>query len=106
MPQSHPSPLSSSIPRKTLQRIRTYLNKVIKPRRHQRAQNRPQPVDPVVPSKMRARHARPKGARGVDAAARVVYACELDDEQGEADADGRDEGVFGLFGGEHQDCEH
>jgi len=74
---------------------------VIKPSGHARAHQRPQPVNPVVAGEVGAGDTRAEGARGVDRAARVVDAGEFDDEQGEADADGGDEGVFGLFGGEH-----
>jgi len=42
---------------------------------------------------------------GVDRSTSVVDASDLDDEEREADADGGDEGVFGLLGGEHEDCE-
>ena len=46
-----------------------------------------------------------EGAGGVEAAAGVVDAHELGDEEGEADADGGDEVAAVFLGGEHEDCE-
>ena len=78
---------------------------MIKPSGKQRTQHRSQPVDPVIPCERRSSHARAEATRWVHGCAGVVDASDLDDEQREADADGRDEGVFGLLSGEHEDCE-
>lgn len=83
----------------------TPLDKMIEPSRQQRPQSRPHPVNPVVDLEIRARDARAERARRVDGGAGVVDAGDFDDEEGEADADGGDEGVFGFLGGEHEDCE-
>lgn len=78
---------------------------MIKPSCKQRAQYRPHKVYPEITGEVCGCHARPEAAGWVHGGAGVVDAGDLDDEEREADADGRDEGVFGLFGGEHEDCE-
>ena len=78
---------------------------MIEPRRKQRSQHRPQEVNPEVAREIRCCDARPETASRVHGGAGVVDAGDLDDEEREADADGRDEGVFGLFGGKHEDRE-
>lgn len=67
---------------------------------------RSQPVNPVVSSKICRRYARPKRARWVHGRAGVVDACDLDNEQGKANANGCDERVFGFFSREHENGEH
>ena len=61
-------------------------DELVEPRRHDRSQKGSQPVDPVVADEMVIHHGRPERSRGVEAAAGEVDACELGDEEGEADS--------------------
>jgi hypothetical protein len=78
---------------------------VIKSSSKQSTQDRPHEVNPEIAGEICGCYARAKAASWIDRCARVVDAGDLDDEEREANADGGDEGVFGLFGGEHQDGE-
>lgn len=82
------------------------LDKVVEPSRYNSSHHRTEPVNPVIAWKIRRNHARAKGARRVHRCAGIIYASYVNDEKREADADGCDEGVFGLFGREHENCEH
>lgn len=59
----------------------------------------------MIPRERRSSHAGAEATRRVHGGASVIDAGDLDDKEREADADGREEGVFGFFGGEHEDCE-
>ena len=63
----------------------------------------PEPVDPVIAGEIAVHDAGAERADGVQAAAGVVDAQELGDEQAETDADGGEEGGFGFLGREHED---
>lgn len=74
-------------------------------KRDERPEPGPDPVDPVLGGEARGDDAGPEAAGRVQAAARVVDAAHLGDEEGEADADGGDEGGAVLLGREHEDGE-
>ena len=57
----------------------------------------------MVAREVSVHDAGPEGAHGVQAAASVEDAHQLGDEEGEADADGGEEGGFGFLGREHED---
>lgn len=80
------------------------LDEMVVTTRNKCAQDWTYPVYPVIMLEVPAGHTGPKRARRVQAAARVVDASNLGDEEREANANGSDEGVFALFGREHQDC--
>lgn len=63
------------------------------------------PVDPVLGLELAGDDAGAQAAGRVEAAARVVDAAELGDEESQADADGRDERCPVLFGRQHEDGE-
>jgi hypothetical protein len=77
------------------------LDEVVESGCHYSAHRRPKPIDPVVTSKARSRHARSERPSWVYRRPRVVHTRDLDNEQGEANANGRDKGIFGLLSGEH-----
>jgi hypothetical protein len=69
-----------------------HLDELVEDDGHDGAEARPHPVDPVLDVEDACYDAGPEAARGVQGAACVVDADELGDEEGEADADGGDEG--------------
>lgn len=79
---------------------------MIKSSSKQSTQNRPHEVNPEIAGEICGCDTRSEATSWVHGSSRVVDASDLDDEEREADADGGDEGVFGLFGGEHEDCEN
>jgi hypothetical protein len=76
-------------------------DEVVEPGCHHSAHRRPKPIDPMVSSKARSRHARSERPSWVYRRSRVVHTRDFDDEEREANANGRDKGIFGLLGGEH-----
>lgn len=70
--------------------------------RRPRTNRRPGPIDPMMLSKHPTDHRRPKAPRRVQARACIIDAGDFRDKEREPDADGRDEGCAGLFGGEHE----
>ncbi len=81
------------------------LDEMVVPGSDESTQARPDPIDPMVTLKAGTGDARAERAGRVEAGAGVVDACDFGDEEGEADADGCDEGILGFFGGKHKDGE-
>lgn len=71
-----------------------HLDELVEHHRKHGPQAGPHPVDPVLDVEDARDDAGPEAARGVERAARVVDADQLGDEEGEADADGSDEGCW------------
>lgn len=59
----------------------------------------------MVAWELGAYNARRERTCWVDRTTGPVYACKLDNEESDADANRCDEGCFRLFGGEHEDGE-
>lgn len=74
--------------------------------RNQRTEEWSNPVYPVVRLERGACYAGAERSRRVETGPGVEYAGDFGDEEGEADADGGDERVFGLLGGEDKDCDY
>lgn len=75
-------------------------------KRQQRAQARPQPVDPVISLKPARHHRRPEAPHRVDACAREVRAGHVRDEDADADAHRREERRAVLLHGEEVHRQH
>ena len=81
------------------------LDKTVIPRCQRSAQERTSPVNPVIVRERQAGDTGPERARWIQRRARVAHARDLGDEKRQSDADGRNEGILGLLGREHQDRE-
>jgi hypothetical protein len=78
---------------------------MIKSSSKQSTQHGSQEVNPEIAGEICSCDARPEAASWVHGSSGIVDAGDFDDEEREADADGGDEGVFGLFSGKHEDGE-
>lgn len=79
------------------------LDELVESHSNESAERWAKPVDPVVARELAVDDSRANTARRVQAAARVVYAGQFSNKEGQANTNGRNERRLVLLSGHHED---